>query len=146
MQRAFVLLLALSACGGNEPITVVSFNAGLAPGFVDGAASRTAPVAAVKAGASAFEYQLWPEGGQDTAPEPGCSEAELDKLIGCVETSCDEICPEYLDDCMLDNCAIKFINVSATCQGCVMANVGADVATVRQECAAHYPTYAFDGA
>jgi endonuclease/exonuclease/phosphatase family metal-dependent hydrolase len=168
MYRSILFVLAAAACGGGEPVTVVTFNAGLAPGFVDGAASRTAPVtaavdaldadvvclqevwlpsdvAAIKAGTASFPYQDWPEGTQDTLSDPGCTSDELDRVVGCVEDKCDGVCDEYTDDCMLGNCAVSFINSSSSCQGCVMANVGGSAQSVRDNCSTGYAQYAFNG-
>jgi endonuclease/exonuclease/phosphatase family metal-dependent hydrolase len=169
MRATLPLLLALAACGGSGPVTVVTYNAGLAPGFVDGAASRTpliaaavasldadvvclqevwtpGDIAAVKAAtAQAFPHQLWPEGGQETLDDAGCTTEETGRLIGCVRNNCSEVCDEFLDDCMLANCGVSFINVSRTCQGCVMANVGADVDAVEATCTTSFPQYAYEG-
>ena len=170
MNRTLIIALLAAACGGgSEPVTAVTWNAGLAEGFVDGAASRVAPVAAaldaidadvvclqevwapeeiaaLQAGSPSFPHQLWPEGGQISGDGPGCTTEELDKVLGCLDESCANICPEYTDDCLLNKCAIKFINVSPDCQGCFMANVGGDSAAVRDACSTGYPQYAYDGA
>jgi endonuclease/exonuclease/phosphatase family metal-dependent hydrolase len=170
MRVTLPFLLALAACGGSEPVTVVTYNAGLAPGFVNGAESRTPLVAAAIAGLdadvvclqevwtpadvdavktateAAFPHQLWPTGGQETGDDAGCTTEETGRLIGCVRDRCDGLCDEYLDDCMLENCGVSFINTSKTCQGCVMANVGADVDAVEATCTTSFPQYAYEGA
>jgi len=170
--RALPLLLALAACGSVEPVTVVTYNAGLAPGFVDGSESRTSlvasavaaldadvvclqevwipgDVAAVQAAtAASFPEQLWPSGSQETLSGPACTTEETGRLIGCVRNSCEGVCPEHLDDCMLANCAVSFINTSPTCQGCVMSKVDIDIDLdeVEATCTTSSPQYAYEGA
>ena len=53
---------------------------------------KPADMAAVQAATTAFEHQLWPEASEDIGADPGCDEAEMDKLIGCVEASCSDQC------------------------------------------------------
>lgn len=172
MRWSIPVLLALVACGGGgEPVAVVTYNAGLAPGFVDGSASRTSlvaqavaaldadviclqevwipeDIAAVQAATeAAFPHQLWPEGSQEVLDDQACTTEETGRLIGCVRNNCEGVCPEFLDDCMLANCAVSFINTSPSCQGCIMSKVDIDIDLdeVEATCTTSFPQYAYDG-
>ena len=63
-----------------------------------------------------------------------------------MDRNCLDQCDEYLDDCMLDYCGIRFLTAEPSCQGCVMANVGGELDLIRPTCTTSYTEYAYDGA
>lgn len=168
--HAALIPFLCGACGASEPVTVATYNAGLAPNFVDGAESRSPMVASAIAGLDAdvvclqevwgpddiaavkaateqaFPEQLWPEGGQSTLPDAACTGPKLDELLDCVDRNCAEQCDEYLDDCMLEFCGIKFVTAEPSCQGCIMANVGGEVSAIKDVCSVSNTEYAYEGA
>lgn len=172
-RSALVACLVLAACGATEPpepLTAVTFNAGLAVGFVAGAESRLDPVAeaiatldadvvclqeiflpdqvaAVRtASEGSFPHQFYPDPlPPESGPTPACdaSEGELDGLLGCLESSCGEVCIDEVADCLLSSCVLPFLGLSKSCQGCAMAHVGEDPATARDTCEAEPKAYAY---
>lgn len=176
MYRASFLLSALLvACGGDkdgdtppgEPITVVTYNAGLAVGFVPGAEGRVQPVAdavaaldadvvclqevwlpdqiaAIEAAVgNAFPHRLVPAAQQES--DVGCQPSELDATLDCVETSCSDPCPDEVVDCLFQSCPFQFGLLPPDCQRCAMANVGEDPLTVRDVCESDPIAFAYEG-
>jgi endonuclease/exonuclease/phosphatase family metal-dependent hydrolase len=158
------MLLLLMACN-NGPMTVVTYNAGLAEGFVPGTldrAQKTADaVAAVEADViclqevwqpahaelytAGWEQSFVPEAQQVLGEGAACTEDDLSALNTCIDTQCAEACTDELVDCVFDGCAIEFLGIPQTCQSCVMANVGGDVDKVNEVCLQEATTYAYDG-
>ncbi|MCP4810322.1 MAG: hypothetical protein GY913_04830 [Proteobacteria bacterium] len=157
-----MLLLAL-AC--NSPMTVVAYNAGLAVGFVPGAEDRAQETAdavgALDADVvcvqevwqddhvamfeSGWEHTFFPETQQEYGEGAACDDDELSNLLECVDEKCADACTDELVDCVFDGCAIQFLGIEETCQGCVMANVGGDIATVTDTCLVEDTHYAYGG-
>lgn len=169
MARFFVLFVALVGCGSPEPFTAVSYNGGLAQGFVAAAQDRAQgtadAVAAVdadvicvqefwqadhvellKAATQAnyphqyFPEPLVPEGGGD----PACAEDDLNGLLECLTENCGDVCNDDLPACLLDQCAFDFIGLPKTCQGCAMANVGGTPEEVEATCTTESTSFAYD--
>lgn len=170
---AIVVVLAAIACkkkDDNEtptPITVATYNAGLALGFVPGTESRAPLVADALAGLDAdivCLQEVWlPEhvsaieasvGGaypNRFVPAPlqsddaSCAPGELDNLLTCISDSCDFTCADSVPDCLFDSCPIQFIGLSKECMRCAMANVGEDPSTVAETCGTAPVEYAYGG-
>lgn len=165
---AFVLV----ACGGkSEPLTLTTYNAGLAVAFVpaanerapDTAAAVTAldsdfvclqevwlpehvamfDAAAKKAG---FEHRYFPEAQQEVMPEAACAAGELDDLISCMDVECGSVCDDELVDCLFASCPLDFLSLGKTCNRCVQAHVGtATPDEVAATCNAGGIEYAYGG-
>jgi len=169
MRYSLMLLPLLVACGASEDFSVISFNAGLATGFVPAAAERTQPVAdaladtdadiiclqevwspdqvqAVKDTTSkAFPHSFFPDPAQLTLPEPACADGELDSLLTCMEASCTDICTDDIPGCLLSNCALPFLSLGDDCNRCTQANVGATPSEIAEVCETETVEYAYDG-
>lgn len=166
---ALVFALAMSGCS-KDPVEVelVAYNAGLAEGFVVGTADRTPKVAAaladltadviclqevwlpdqvaaIKAAtSSAFPHSIFPDPlAPPTSSEPACAEGDLNNLLTCAENSCSDVCNDQLVACVFDNCALPFIGLPKSCQGCVQAEVGGTPAEIRETCESQGTSFAY---
>jgi endonuclease/exonuclease/phosphatase family metal-dependent hydrolase len=170
--RLFALLplLALLGCpAGDEPLTLVTYNAGLAVGFVPGAQERAAGtsdaiaaldadvvclqevwdadhVALVEAAAGdAYPYSYFPDPAQETGAEGACTETDLDPLLECMADECGDACTDELPGCLLEQCAFQFLGLEKNCMRCVQANVGATVETIGGICTTETTEFAYEG-
>ena len=168
--RLFVAIAVLGACAPESgDFSAVTFNAGLATGFVPASEERAPVVAsalaeleadvvclqevwspahvdAVKtATATAFPHTYFPELAQETGTEPGCADGDLDSLLTCMEANCSEVCADELPDCLLNSCPLQFVTLPKDCMRCTQANVGAEPSEIREVCEAELTEYAYDG-
>ena len=186
-NRGTVLVLALvlaAACGGGdvaEPVMtdasgppasleLVTFNAGLARGFVDLADARGAAVAEAIAEleadlvavqeiwepgdvervrdaalAAGFAEALFLDPAPEQSDEPACHDDELAGTEACVRANCAGVPDDQLADCVLTSCGAEFGGLCETCQTCLAANVGQPLETVLSTCQAGAATYAYAG-
>lgn len=167
--------LLIAGCGKKdddeprEPVTVATFNAGLAVGFVPGAESRTPivaqalaeqtadiiclqevwlpeQVAAVEAEAGGtFPHRFFPDPlPGDNTGTPACPDGALDNVLGCLDEKCGDACIDDVADCLLASCTFPFISTNPPeCQGCAMAQVGTDPADAREVCETESEAYAY---
>lgn len=167
-----VVLAVLGCKGDKEPeapqsLTVVTYNAGLALGFVPGTESRAPLVAralaeldadvvclqevwlpehveAIDAAvASAFPNRFTPAPQQSS--DASCADGELDSLLECIEGACDFSCVDGVPDCLFASCPFQFVGLSKDCMRCAMANVGEDPATVASTCETAPVEFAYGG-
>jgi endonuclease/exonuclease/phosphatase family metal-dependent hydrolase len=165
-----LLPLLLVACGGGGPLTVVTYNAGLATGYVPASPERTPLTAAAVAGleadivclqevwtpthvqafedaaAGSFEHRAFPDPQPERTDDAACAEGDLDGLLECLDTSCDGVCDDELIDCVFANCALDFVFLDNACMSCVQAEVGGDVDAVEGACTTGDTRYAYEGA
>lgn len=179
-------VLVAAACGSDDTtdtadattttaapssLELVTFNAGLARGFVDLAEQRVDTVAEaigeleadlvalqevwepgdvdqVRAAASSAGYDTvtFLDPAPDTSAEPACPAGELDALEPCVRTSCADVPDDQLADCVLSSCGAEFGEVCESCQTCLGANVGQSLDSVLSTCSAGAASYAYGGA
>jgi endonuclease/exonuclease/phosphatase family metal-dependent hydrolase len=150
-------------------LTLVTFNAGLARGFVDLAAER-APLVAdavaaldadvvalqevwapedVQAVATAvqdgFPGQCFLEPAPETAGAPACPPPESDALESCARNACSGVGPDQLAGCVLDSCGAEYGALSGGCQACLAANIGGSLDEVVASCASATEVYAYGG-
>ena len=157
------MLLFLLGC--NAPTTFLTYNAGLAVGFVPGAEDRAAKTAEAVNGVEAdlvCLQEVWrpdhaelftsawantyvPEAQQELGDGGACTEDDLETLVECIDENCADACTDELVDCVFDSCAFPFLGLETGCQSCVMANVGGDVDAVTDTCLVESTTYAYDG-
>lgn len=157
------MFLALLACNG--PQTFLTYNAGLAVGFVPGAEDRAARTAAAVGGVDAdlvCLQEVWradhaalftegwassyvPEAQQELGEGAACTEDELETLQECLDDNCADTCTDELVDCVFENCAFPFLGLETECQSCVMANVGGEIDAVTQTCLEESTGYAYGG-
>jgi endonuclease/exonuclease/phosphatase family metal-dependent hydrolase len=129
--------------------TVVTFNTGLARGFVDHAEGRLPLIgpalaaleadvvclqevwtdgdaaAIVQAAASAFPHNYREATtGENGNGETGCTAEEIEPLEECARENCSDVTPENLGTCVLGNCGAEFGAVSDSCQGCFASQLG----------------------
>jgi endonuclease/exonuclease/phosphatase family metal-dependent hydrolase len=171
-MHPIVLLLAV-ACGGgknDEPLTVVTYNGGLAVGFVDGAEDRAPKVADAIAGLDAdivCMQEIWapehvtliettaktafpntgfaePEQDESTGT-PACADGDIDALITCVADECGDSCQDELVDCVLAHCVGQLLALPKACLGCAMAEVGGTPEQIQATCETQSTSYAYDG-
>lgn len=173
LPTLLLLPLSLSACKdkggdtGGEALTVVSYNAGFAVGFVRSTEERLAVtsdaiaaldadviclqevwlpehVSAVATAAAAnFPEQYFPAAQQESGDSPACEDDTY--VFECARTECGDMCADDLVDCVLDSCGFALLGLDATCQNCVMANVGGTIDEVEEACLTGDEHYAFGG-
>ena len=175
----------LAACGGDDDsgassgqedagdaasVELVTFNAGLARGFVDLAEERVDAVADAVAGldadvvalqevwepadvalvqeaadAAGYESVTFLDPAPETSGEPACPAGELDELEPCVRTRCADVPVGELAACVLAECGAEYGGVCESCQSCLAANVGQSIDTVVTTCEAGAALYAYGG-
>ena len=161
-------LLLLASCGGDKSnITVVTYNVGLAIGFVPGAVERadaasaavgaleadviclqevwTAEhVTAMKAGtAERYTDSYFPDPQQIVHTDPSCTVEDVGDLLSCMDEDCADACVDELPTCLFSNCPIDFLNLEKDCNRCVQANVGASTEEVLAACTEGGVEYAY---
>jgi endonuclease/exonuclease/phosphatase family metal-dependent hydrolase len=154
-----------------DPIRLVTFNAGLARGFVDLAGERVDPVVAAVADLDAdvvavqevwepgdvrqlqsaasdagFDHAEFLDPSPETSGEPACHGDELDDIEACVRANCADVPTDQLADCVLSNCGAEYGELCESCQSCLAANVGQPLEAVLESCTAGAAAYAYGGA
>ncbi len=172
---AIGLSLGLIGCTDDEEpfnaLTVVSYNGGMALGFVPAAEERlpltTEAVAGITADLICVQEFWTPEQIQalETAvagPYPhttfvpddagtvgpaACTTADLEDLETCVYANgCDQVCGDELVQCALGNCGTEYNNLPDDCTGCINANIGKPIEDILSACVTESTEYAFGGA
>ena len=156
--------------GTSGSLEVVTYNGGLAIGFVEAAEARAPEVAKAVAGLSAdivclqeiwipehvdlvksetaasYPTAIFPAPDAGTVGPAACTEADTTELLTCVQDNgCDVICADDLVNCVLANCASEFTAVPDTCRGCLQANVGNEIDDIVATCQAESTEFAFGG-
>jgi len=166
-MSTLLLSLLLACSGGADPLTFVTYNAGLAEGFVPGANERApatiAAIGALSADAicvqevwnpahaallqqeAAFPYHELPAPSQDHGTGPACEAGAMDALATCMETNCGDACVDDIPGCALDHCALDFLRLDKGCMRCVQANIGGAVSDIVSTCETEATEYAYDG-
>ncbi len=177
-MRHLLLILTISAlvaCPTAEPdpvdldpLTLVTYNAGLAIGFVPGAVERTPAtsaaigaldadviclqeiwepeqIEAVEAAATNHPHRYWPAPNPETLAEPACVGTDIDPLLTCMADNCDALCADELPACLLESCAFQFLGLEKPCMRCAQANVGSTPEEIEDICRAEATQYAYEG-
>jgi endonuclease/exonuclease/phosphatase family metal-dependent hydrolase len=180
LLTAGLLALTLSACGGDdedptEPapppeMTAVSFNGGLALGFVEATDARspltTEAIAAITADTICVQ-EYWRPGDvtalldatNEQLPnswfidaDPGetgeipCMPGDTDELLTCVAANgCDMVCEDQLASCALAACGAMLVTLPQACLGCIQANIGNSLDEIITACEAPSVSFAYDG-
>lgn len=168
-MRSTLFALFLVGCGGTDPFTAVTYNAGLAEGFVLGASERAEATAAATVGldadvicvqevwlpehvaafeaaaGEAYPHTLFMADAPDNGTEAACANDNLDPLFECYDENCADGCIDEVADCLLQNCGLNFLQLGQQCIGCLEANVG-NAATAREICETEDTKYAYGGA
>lgn len=170
---AFALLAV--GCGDDKEkagpsITVATFNAGLADGFVPYARER-APlimrdlpkevldVLCVEEVWTQDDWDDLTDAAKDQWPhtfrrdnEPSeattCDVGELDALETCVNDKCPDVPVDQLSTCALEECRPEFAPLSKGCTQCLISQIGNSIADIKMTCetgGAGGSTYAYDG-
>ncbi|MDX9999792.1 MAG: hypothetical protein RBU30_00710 [Polyangia bacterium] len=182
MNRHVVLaasLLAFAACSddddnqnNNSPteLRVVTYNGGLARGFVAWADERAPLVTQAVANLEAdvvcvqeiwlpehvtqlsadatepFPNQIYLEPYPDPNPgEPACDATEVEPLLDCFDEHCANATADEIVSCVLDYCRTEFNALSGVCQSCLAANIGSTVPEMMAACAEGTEAYAYGG-
>ena len=172
------VLFGAIGCGGDDAppaeLRAASYNAGLAPGFVDFTEQRAPVTTAALAeheldvlcvqeyfvpehwealvSASSHRYadthdlEPIPDEPGDGDEEPACDEEETDPLVACIEENCPGASPDELSDCALNECEEEVDALSGECLSCVAANLGSTLEEIVQTCALGAGAYAYGGA
>jgi endonuclease/exonuclease/phosphatase family metal-dependent hydrolase len=185
LKVALVLmaLLGAVACGDDstsdtsatgEGLAIVTYNAGLAEGFVDLAAERAPLVNEAIADLAAdvvFVQEVWSpadveglttavadrfpdsffldpmpdEPGQEETG-PACPLDESQALEDCARARCADVPADQLASCVLEGCSAEFSNTCPECQACLAANVGSSIDEAITACTEGSGSYAYEGA
>ena len=155
MKRLTFILSILVACSGGEAeehpsLSVATYNAGLAMGFVDYGPEREPLIGPALTGIDVDVIclqEVWDlasinavlEGAKTVFPhhyyeitdsgvveeEPACTAEGTQDLKNCVLEKCAGIEPSTLGSCALDFCAVEFGSVQPKeCVNCLGANIG----------------------
>lgn len=164
-----LLTSLLAGCSGQPSGTFITYNAGLATGFVPGSVERQNTVAEAIAGldadvvclqevwtdeqvaavesasSSAFPNAYFPTKQPEVIAEPACPDGQLDNLTQCAADNCADSCPDQLVGCIFDNCQFQFALLPQECMRCTMANVGGTVQDVLDACETQTVGFAYGG-
>jgi len=148
---------------------IVTYNVGLATGFVDYAAERRPKLVELIAGLDAdlvCLQEVWSEDDvraiadgvkaafpyshhvmtRDTSiGPPACTTAESDPLLACMDTNCPGVPAGEVASCALDHCRAEFGALNAICVNCIVANIGKEVSEIIDLCKSGSPKYAYEG-
>jgi endonuclease/exonuclease/phosphatase family metal-dependent hydrolase len=155
-------------------IAAVTYNGGLALGFVSAALERRPLVADAVAGLDADVVclqEIWladdvsavtnaaaatlpntifpaPVGSGMTGTA-ACTQTELDPLVTCgTMAGCDTVCGDELVTCIVTNCGPEFtaLNTNAPgCSQCLQANIGAPINDILDTCTMESAEYTYGG-
>lgn len=176
------LLVALTGCSDSETesstppppgrVKAVTYNLGLALGFVDATLERgpfaiqaaaeidtdvlcvqevwtPEDVAALQSAAARFPNTVFPAPQPDSDPgQAACGasdQAALTTLRTCVDTNCADICADQLVNCVLGECGADLAAVPTVCQTCLQANVGKPIDDILAACNATSEAYVYGG-
>lgn len=150
----------------------VTYNGGLAIGFVEAAVQRAPETIAqvvaldadvicvqefwqpnhvtdLKAAATTYPNTVFLDPDPGTKGPPACTEsddASLDTLQTCLsDNGCDQVCGDQLVDCVLDNCFAEFGQVPTDCRGCLQASIGQELDVILSTCKSESVEFAFGG-
>jgi endonuclease/exonuclease/phosphatase family metal-dependent hydrolase len=154
-------------------LTLVSYNGGLAVGFVEASESR-APltidavvglgadilcvqefwlpehVAALQEAASAYPSQIFVEDDPGTLNESACMMGDADALETCARAAgCDMVCSDDVIACGLVNCGAEVQALqmaSPDCYACIGANAGKSLDGILSACTEPSSSYNYNGA
>ncbi len=173
------LALVLVACDSDDekrdPLAdktraFVTYNLGLATGYVDYAAERRShlvtminaldadvlclqevwtqdDVDAVIAGTStAFPYSHYAMLEDKTLGPPACGETESDPLIACIDDKCADVASSEIAGCVLAQCRPEFDALSDECTSCLVTNIGKEIDEIVSICQTGSPKFTYDGA
>ena len=161
---------------GQDPgpsIVAVSYNGGLARGFVEATDARAALTTAALAELAAdvvCVQEFWlPEHVEmlksatqanlpssvflpadvGTVGSAACTVADTADLLTClVDAGCDQVCPDEQVSCVLANCPTYVFGptgLPSGCLGCVQANIGNPIDAIIATCESESTEYAYGG-
>lgn len=151
--------------------TVVTFNTGLAAGYVDWASQRLPFIgeairaleadvvclqevwadedgsAIIQATSTVFPHYFRMLTADDGGGgEAACTSQELDPLAACTRANCEDVPPENLTNCVLGNCGDEFGAISSACQTCLASQLGNPLDDMIAACTeGSGGQYAYDG-
>ena len=158
VSSAVVLFACSSETAPGPSLSLTTYNAGLAPGFVDYDGERAPHVMTALAAIESDLFcvqEFWQAADFDALvaamatthphtqrllPDPGmgismCTMGELDAMEVCVMANCDMVPADMLASCATTNCSAEFGTLSGSCVNCLIANVGTgDLAMIRTTC------------
>lgn len=162
-------LLTLLLGGCSSEFSVLTYNAGLAEGFVPAAEARAPGTAEAAVAVDAdlvclqevwkpehvalfqsaadgpYTDSFFPEPSQVESDTPMCEVDDIAPLTECMNDHCGDVCIDELPTCLLESCAIKFLQLEDECMQCVQANVGDSADAIQATCTAGGTHYAYDG-
>ncbi len=153
-------------------LTAVTYNGGLARGFVDWADERAQQVAdavanleaevvcvqefwqpehvtmLADAAAATLPNQIFLEPMPDENPgDPACSSdaTEFQAFESCARNNCGTVPPADLVGCVLGSCSAEFGAITPECSQCIAANVGGTIDDAVNACTTASEAYAYGG-
>ncbi len=151
-------VLPILGCS-DDPVTIASYNGGLAPGFVPYAEERAPHIMAdfpaaeldVICAQEFWEQRYWDQFTSSvTGTHPhafrrpnememggtaSCAAGDLDALSSCLESMCPDATPDTLVSCAQENCGTEIGGLPDDCLTCVIANIAlGDIDMIRAEC------------
>ncbi|MCA9581356.1 MAG: endonuclease/exonuclease/phosphatase family protein [Myxococcales bacterium] len=167
------LVLPCLACESEEDepkgFSIVTYNAGLADGFVPYARERAPLIEDALADLRTdvmCVQEVWTQADWDGLamaaagsfphtyrrdPEPSanstCEEGELDDIEACINDLCGDEPVDKLATCALDNCKDEVGNLGATCLNCLISQLGNTIEDVKATCESggEGSSYAYEG-
>jgi endonuclease/exonuclease/phosphatase family metal-dependent hydrolase len=175
---ALVSVTLLAGCDDDEAaipatgkVTIATYNAGLAYGFVDYASQRKPALEGIIEALDVDVLclqEVWTEedlgmmaaaGARGTLPNsyfeyiqdttvgpPSCTTAEAEPLLTCAQTNCGETPANELSTCVIDNCIAEFAATTPACQGCLAANLGSELSEILTACTTSSAKFNYGGA
>lgn len=172
-RSAAVFAFLMSACGddgGSSRVSLVTYNIGLATGFVDYAPQRQPVVVdlvqkleadvvclqevwtqddidkVVEGAKAAFPHSHYVFLEDTTLGPPACTATESDPLKACVDEKCPDTPASEIASCALANCNPEFSALSGGCVECIVANIGKEVDEILNICQTSSQKFAYGGA
>lgn len=157
-----LLFLIYMGCSSGNPsqegsLTFITYNTGLAQGYVAYYTERLPEVITAVANADAdiiclqevwkdedvaavieategnYPYSYRVQTGQEAGAV--CSDGEEEDILGCALANCGDVNPDNLSDCVLENCMVEFLLLSDECRSCMISNLGSTLDKIGEACA-----------
>ena len=138
-------------------ITFITYNTGLAQGYVSYYTERLPEVIAavaaseedilclqevwkdedvaaiIEAAEANYPYSYWEQTQQEFGAV--CSDGEEVDIFACADAQCGDVNPDNLADCVLAFCSAEFLSLSPECRSCMVSNLGNTLEDIAATCA-----------
>jgi endonuclease/exonuclease/phosphatase family metal-dependent hydrolase len=152
-------------------LSVVTYNGGIAVGFVPGAEQRLPLTSEAVAGltadlvcvqefwkpehvtelettvAAAFPHTMFLDPEPGTTGPASCTVTNLEDLQTCLsDNGCDLVCGDELVTCALTKCGPELSALPVDCYACIQANIGKPIDEILGTCTTESTEYVYGGA